>query len=228
MVYKMNYSHYGVVASLFEYPKEKYEALVLDVMKKLPMQYKDAHTFLSHFYKALSPLSVTEQEEIYTRTFDVQALTTLDVGYILFGDDYKRGQLLSNLNREHHEAKNNCGTELADHLPNILRLISKWNNKELTHEFVHTILAPAVRLMIREFDTERLELKEKFYITKYKTLIASVKTHRLMYLYPLQALYSVLAEDFSVTEEKNPKESTSDFLRNLKFEIEVEEKGEPS
>ena len=45
-----------------------------------------------------------------------QVLATLDIGYVLFGDDYKRGELLANLNQEHRKANNDCGTELADHL----------------------------------------------------------------------------------------------------------------
>jgi hypothetical protein len=33
---------------------------------------------------------------LFTRSFDVQAVTTLDLGYIVFGEDYKRGELLVN------------------------------------------------------------------------------------------------------------------------------------
>ena len=63
--------------------------------------------------------------ELYLRTFDVQAITTLDIGYVLFGEDYKRGALLAGLSAEHKKVSNDCGIELADHLPNVLRLLPK-------------------------------------------------------------------------------------------------------
>ena len=69
--------------------------------------------------------------EIHTRSFEVQSITTLDVGYVAFGDDYKRGELLVNLNREHEAVGVDCGSELPDHLPNVLRLMARWQDPEL-------------------------------------------------------------------------------------------------
>ena len=77
------------------------------------------------------PQRTLDLQELHTRTFDVQSLTTLDIGYVLFGDDYKRGALLSNLNQEHSRAENDCRGELADHLPNLLRLIPKLKDQDL-------------------------------------------------------------------------------------------------
>ena len=84
---------------------------------------------VEHFLDAI-PERTLDLQELHTRTFDVQALTTLGTGYVLFGDDYKRGALLSNLNREHNDAQNDCRGELADHLPNVLRLIPKLKDQE--------------------------------------------------------------------------------------------------
>ena len=62
--------------------------------------------------------------------------------------------MLSNLNREHAKAGNDCGSELADHLPNLLRLLPKLENAGLREELVREVLVPALMLMIREFDPE--------------------------------------------------------------------------
>ena len=110
-------------------------------------------------------------QELFTRSFDVQAIATLDLGYVLFGDDYKRGELLANLNREHVDAKNDCGTELADHLPNILRLMSVLQDEELIEDLAYAIVGPALLEMIGEFDSDRLEKKNESYRKHYKTLI---------------------------------------------------------
>ena len=70
----------------------------------------------------------------------------------MFGDDYKRGELFVNLNREHAKAGVDCGSELPDHLPNVLRSIAKWEHEELVAEFVEEILHPALARMIAEFE----------------------------------------------------------------------------
>ena len=50
------------------------------------------------------PEALDEVQEVFTRSFDVQSITTLGVGYVMFGDDYKRGEMLVNLNRELRDA----------------------------------------------------------------------------------------------------------------------------
>ncbi len=70
----------------------------------------------------------------------------------MFGDDYKRGELLVNLNREHGAAGIDCGDELPDHLPNVLRLLARWEDRELAAEFAEEILHPALERMVAEFE----------------------------------------------------------------------------
>ena len=96
------------------------------------------------------PEGDSEMEELYTRTFDIQALCCLEVGYILFGEDYKRGQLLVKLLSLHRDHDNFCGTDLADHLTNILTLLPKLDPEE-AKEFVGRLVLPAVEKMTESF-----------------------------------------------------------------------------
>ena len=119
----------------------------------LDRQYPEAGAALNAFTGFVSHASLVEQEELFTRSFDVQAVTTLDLGYVLFGDDYKRGALLVNLNREHREAGNPCHNELADHLPNVLRLLPKLQDAALRDELVDRDrcgIAGAIRFVVDE------------------------------------------------------------------------------
>src|SRR3989337_1975750 len=93
-------------ASLLSYPDEKLPLKVESAQEYLNRNYPDAAEIMIEFTEFAKTIPLQKWEEIYTRTFDVQAITTLDVGYVLFGDDYKRGELLSNLNREHAAACN--------------------------------------------------------------------------------------------------------------------------
>ena len=91
----------------------------------------------------------------------------------MFGDDYKRGEMLVNLNRELRDHGINCGSELPDHLPNVLRLIARWRDRELAAEFVREILHPALEMMIAEFGQRRMEARNGLYQKHFKTLIVS-------------------------------------------------------
>ena len=95
------------------------------------------------------PLSF--QQEYYISTFDVQAICFLDIGYVLFGEDYKRGVFLVNIKKEQIKACNDCGSELPDHLPNILTLLPKIEDPELAEELIYSLLIPAIHEMIFKF-----------------------------------------------------------------------------
>jgi nitrate reductase assembly molybdenum cofactor insertion protein NarJ len=75
----------------------------------------------------------------------------LDIGYVLFGEDYKRGIFLVNIKKEQLKACNDCGTELPDHLPNLLTLLPKMEDKDLVEELIYSILIPAIHEMILKF-----------------------------------------------------------------------------
>ena len=229
----MNYAHYSNMAELMDFPGPGFAArgqVLLDFLRK---NYPDAADEVELFLDAL-PQRTLDLQELHTRTFDVQAVTTLGTGYVLFGDDYKRGALLSNLNREHNEADNDCGGELADHLPNVLRLIPKLKDQGLLEELVEQILVPALMLMIREFDPERIAKKNASYQKHYKTLIDPAPgSDSTIYCRTLKALMHVLAKDFQVTEtitrlsECVSRPQTVDFLRLVEKEMDIERNANP-
>ena len=151
-----NRLHYRLIASLFEYPDAAFPERVAQVKAFLDGAYPTAAEALGKFLEYLPADDPVAMQELFTRSFDVQAIATLDLGYVLFGDDYKRGELLANLNREHIAANNDCGTELADHLPNLLRLMSVLRDEELIEDLAYAIVGPALLEMIGEFSGKEL------------------------------------------------------------------------
>jgi nitrate reductase assembly molybdenum cofactor insertion protein NarJ len=222
-------SHYRLIASLFEYPDAQFPEKVTAIRNLLNTSYPSAAKKLDQFIDHLPVHDLLLMQELFTRSFDVQAIATLDLGYVLFGDDYKRGEMLSNLNREHLEAGNDCGTELADHLPNILRLMSLLRDEELITDLAYAIIAPALMEMLGEFDPDRLQKKNESYEKHYKTLIETpaVKDEAVtLYKFALQSLYEVLKKDFSLIEEMPLKRDVSDFLISVVEENEIEQGAE--
>lgn len=219
----MKYStvHYGFLAAVYAYPEEDFTARVQSARNFLDEYLPEAGALFRPFADLMSLLSLSQQQELFIRSFEVQAVTTLDLGYVLFGDDYKRGELLVNLNREHREVSNDCGVELADHLSNVLRLLPKIRDEALMEELARRIVWSALKRMIRGFEPEQIELKDKFYKKKYKTILERPENHNAIYANALKALYRLLQFDFGFEERELP-EQVSDFLKNLRTEVTLE------
>ncbi len=213
-------AHYEQLAALLDYPGEDYPGRVRRACRLLESRCALAAAELNAFAKAL-PSELEEVQEIFTRSFDVQSITTLGVGYVMFGDDFKRGELLVNLSREHDEVGLDCGTELPDHLPNVLRLIARWQDQELVLEFVEEILHPALEGMIAEFEPQRMKQRNGLYKKHFKTLIVSSAERGTIFRGPLAAVLEVLKEDFGLSEWK-PPEQDNDFLRSIGRELDIE------
>lgn len=220
-----NRYHLQLLASLFEYPDADYPDRVRDIKDFLSGRYADATAELDRFIELLPVDDLQKMQELFTRSFDVQAVTTLDVGYVLFGDDYKRGILLANLNREHRHAGIDTGTELADYIPNLLRLMAVIEDEEVLRDLAYAILAPALLEMIGEFSTERIQKRNKSYKKHYKTLIetpAVAVEAVTLYQFALKSLYAVLKQDFALIETM-PLQRSNDFLASVSRENEIEE-----
>ena len=153
--------HLQLLADLFDYPDAVFPERVHRALTAIREYCPAAVDGVEQFSALLPDDDLIAMQELYTRTFDVQAITTLDLGYVLFGDDYKRGELLSNLNREHTQHQNDCGSELADHLPNVLRLIPLLDDEVLVSELVTEIVAPALSQMIGEFSPNACRKKTR-------------------------------------------------------------------
>lgn len=221
----MHRIQYTYLASLFEYPSVDFPDRVRDIRDYLDGRYVDATAEINQFIKLLPAEDLQAMQELYTRSFDVQAATTLDVGYVLFGDDYKRGIMLANLNREHRHASVDTGTELGDYVPNLLRLMAVIEDEEVLEDLAYAILGPALLEMIGEFSTERIEKRNISYVKHYKTLIddpAVASEAVTLYQFALKSLYAVLKQDFALIESM-PLERSNDFLASVTRENQIEE-----
>ncbi len=214
--------HYEVIAGVFDYPDASYPSKVERTLPLLRERYPQAADEISAFYADLPKDSVDQMQELFTRSFDVQAITTLDVGYVLFGDDYKRGELLAHLSREHRQAQNDCGQELADHLPNVLRLVPKLMDEDLIAELIQQIVAVALKKMIAEFDPRRLEAKNALYQKHYKTLIETSVDKATIYRHTLVALEVILRKDFPSAASVAVDDQERGFLGSIGAEMNVE------
>lgn len=146
--------HYTSLAEMFRYPSGDLRKHTGEwrsiILKYDPGLACCLDPFLNHIRNE----SIEHQQEYFVSTFYVQPLCCLDIGYVLFGEDYRRGHFMANLKMEHRLAGNDCGTELPDHLPALLTLIPKLQDKEFAEELIFSLIVPALYEMIAGFRTD--------------------------------------------------------------------------
>jgi len=95
----------------------------------------------------------SELEENFTYTFDMNPSHCLDIGWHLFGEDYKRGEFLvtmRNLIRKFNVQDTN---ELPDHLYHVLQ-VSNGMGEEERKLFLEEFLNPALNKILENMDEE--------------------------------------------------------------------------
>lgn len=114
---------YDALAQGYKYPRpghlEELQAAV-DAMPSGP-----AKRSYQKFTDLLAHLTLSEWEELHTRTLDLSPLFAPYVGYITWGENYHRGAFMAAMNRAEHEAGVDPEGELSDHLDPVLRYLGR-------------------------------------------------------------------------------------------------------
>ena len=83
-----------------------------------------ARSGLAAFVKQIGALSLSEWEELATRTLDLSPAAAPYVGFQIWGESYQRGEFMAKLNRAMAELDIDPEGELPDHLVPILRYLA--------------------------------------------------------------------------------------------------------
>jgi len=192
-----NRNHYTILAQVFKYPTtENYVADVNAANKMLKDLYPELAGVVEPFVDFVNTNDMHRIEEVYNLTFHIQAICYLDLGYVLFGEDYKRGEFLVNMKKEQEKIGHDCGYELPDNLPLVLELFSITKDVEFVQELAVRILIPALEKMVKEFDMARIALRQKIYMKKEKVILDKDESMSNVYGAVVQVLYQILQKDF--------------------------------
>ena len=144
----------------------------------------------------MSNCNADEREEIYTKSFDVQPICYLDLGYVIFGEDYKRGAFLLHMQSEQKRINNDCGFDLSDNICNVFTLMAKSDDEDFVNELTVEIIIPTVKKMIAEFQSARVDLKLKVLKKLHKAIIQEELNQGNVYKNCFEAILIVLETDF--------------------------------
>lgn len=92
-----------------------------------PARFEEA----ADFFEEVKHVDPHGLEELYTMTFDLNPVATLEVGWHLWGEQYERGRFLADLRELQAHLGIDSGTELPDHLTVLLPTIERSNDDDL-------------------------------------------------------------------------------------------------
>ena len=212
---KQLYNHFSRV---FAYPDEDSQAHTAALYEMLQKSYPEGAKVFARFADYIADADMDRLEEIYTKTFHIQAICYLDLGYTIFGEDYKRGEFLVNMMQECEKNNLDPGEELPDNLSVMLRLLPVMKDEGIRDELAVRILVPGMDSMIGEFSSARKELKAKVLKKKHDAVLDEDQENGNVYKNALETLKAVLLEDFKDTKladlEKEHNKEDDAFLQS--------------
>jgi nitrate reductase delta subunit len=135
---------YADLAVLLSYPETGHDSALERVLERLGAASGDeasggAIRQVEAYAAAIRPLTQEQREELYTRTFDINPVASLEIGWHLYGEQYERGAFLVRMRAMLRANDIREGTELPDYLPSVLRLLARLDADER-----HALLRSAV------------------------------------------------------------------------------------
>ena len=151
------------IAMCFNYPDEDQAAELASTV--LGLDDGKVRDHLTRFVDTLGGLTLGEWEELHTRTLDLSPLFAPYVGHLVWGESYRRGAFMAEMNREMADLQIDLDGELPDHLAPILRYL---DIAPTPHQELIEILPGAVAGMIKE-------LKKSDPKNPYRHVLAATK-----------------------------------------------------
>ena len=147
-------SLYQRLAEVIDYPDpDLFQGVDECIALSAPI-HEEVSGLLKEFRTSLGKIPLGAMEELYMRTFALEAACYPYVGYQLFGDGNHRGMFLAGL-KEHYQIYDfSSANELPDHLGVMLRFLARDDDKEEREELLSLCILPALRKMVQRFSDE--------------------------------------------------------------------------
>jgi nitrate reductase delta subunit len=137
---------FELLANLFRYPDRDYVSDVERCIEALYSADPQAAGMLRETLGQTRKISVGDLQALYTSTFDLDPVCSLEVGWHLFGENYERGEFLVKMRSELRRLGLPESTELPDHLTHALAAFSRMESDE-AECFAAACLFPALDKM---------------------------------------------------------------------------------
>jgi nitrate reductase molybdenum cofactor assembly chaperone NarJ/NarW len=116
---------YALLARLLSYPGPEYRLAARAAHRLLSEEFPEQPGQLDRFSTWVQGAPLEELEEVFTRTFDLNPVCCLEVGWQLYGEDYNRGSFMVQMRQQIRAHGLAESMELPDHLSNLLPLLGR-------------------------------------------------------------------------------------------------------
>ena len=137
-------------ARLLSYPEDDYQMRAAELVRAFENDQNQRKQLLP-FYDFIRTASPGKIEEIFTRTFDMNKTTCLEIGWHLYGEDYKRGEFLVRMRQSLAEYKIPESIELPDHISHCLLLLAALDEEDAP-VYAERFLKPTLKIILKNFD----------------------------------------------------------------------------
>jgi nitrate reductase delta subunit len=157
---------YDAFAGLLTYPEPDYKERIEVCLRLAPSECREE---VKQFSAVVENLATDEVQELFTRTFDLNPVCSLELGWHLFGENYERGLLLVRMREELRKHGVEESGELPDHLVLVLRLVGRMET-ESAIDFVGACVLPALEKMLQAIEGKDNPYEQVLHATR--TLLA--------------------------------------------------------
>ncbi len=109
-------------ADILFYPDSKYKETVKECYSSL-IDYEETYNEFSFFNEYIAEASISDIEDKFTYSFDLNPDCCLEVGWHLYGEEYARGEFMVKTRQRMQDFGLEETIELPDHLHHVLHLI---------------------------------------------------------------------------------------------------------
>lgn len=156
------------LSNILFYPGTDYKNHVQSCYEELK-KFEKLRSVFEVFNNYASLAAQSELEENFTYTFDMNPSYCLDIGWHLFGEDYKRGEFLVTMRGLMRRLNVTDTNELPDHIHHVLQVVNRMEENEL-ESFLDEFLRPSLNIIEKNMD------EGNKYFPVIKTLAGVLKT----------------------------------------------------
>lgn len=142
---------YESLGGLLRYPDASFPEHLEACRKQVEQTDPKAAEEVKQFAEGVEGLSLEQLQELFTRTFDLSPVCSLEVGWQLFGEEYSRGTFLVAMRNLLRQNGIKESVELPDHLTHVLPLLDRLEDHERL-QFNDKYLKPALTKMLAAFE----------------------------------------------------------------------------
>ncbi len=167
-------NNFQLFSKILDYPGPELAAEVEKCIFQLTSECPEASEALRQFQSSLEEVRLEQLQEIYTSSFDMQPESTLNLGYHLFGEDWRRSIFLSRLSELFQSRSFSIDKELPDHLRLMLLFLGDCEINPEGNELIAEGIIPALsRILVNMEGTSN---PYRFALRALKTWLAG-KSH---------------------------------------------------